>query len=887
MARIPEGTVTLLFSDIEGSTALLSRLGPAYVDALDAHHGILRQAWTAHDGTEMGTGGDSFFVAFDAAADAVSAAVQAQRDLARFAWPDGEDVRVRMGLHTGTPTVHAGDYLGMDVHRCARIAAAAHGGQVVVSDATAHLLDQPRDGDGLALRDLGFHRLKDLPELERLYQVEAEGLLRAFPPLRSLGATSRLPVPATPLVGREVELTRLAALLSPGPARLVMLTGPAGAGKTRLALELARSRVGDFPGGVHFLPVADLHTADQLWDALAEALGTAPDPEHVLSRLRSLRALLVLDNLEQLAGGDRVVADVLRGASEVAVVATSRRPLHLADEHQYPVAPLAMPSDDSLAAAKASPAVQLFVQQGRRVRPGFDLSPDNAADVAALCRRLDGLPLAIEIAGARVKVLPPRALADRLGTGLDLSTTVGGVTERQRTLRGAIAWSYDLLTTELQAAFARLGVFDGGADLQGLAAALDDAGGPVPADPLDVLTSLVDASLATVDENFDDQPRIALLETVRAFAVDRLAADGCLEAVRARHAAHYLQVVETLGPQLQRDHFGRARDALDVEQGNVRAALRWCLDAGESAGTDAGRGAGTDPREQPDRSALAVALGAGLCSYWDAGTKYAEARQWLEPVVAGAGGTPSPELGACLTFLAKSVGVLGEPEEALERARAAVAMHRGLGDAGLGLADALLVLAGATLACGDPAGARPFFEEALEVARHETGTPYRFVDSLAFFEGVEGHHERALELHTEAAVLAGAAGDPTAAHGARHNAACELRLLGRPHEAAAAMTGLVPDVLTDRIPMDTIVFAEDFGAVLADLGRHREAVELLGAADAMRERQAYPREPWQQDELRDAYAASEQQLGPQGWKRCHARGRAASVQALLEAYAPE
>ena len=875
MGTLPSGTVTLLFSDIEGSTVLLGRLGPAYADALGAHRRILRSAWATYRGAELGTEGDGFFVAFEAAVDAVSAAVRAQRGLTGFSWPEGERVRVRMGIHTGAPTAYDSGYVGMDVHRCARVAGAAHGGQIVISDATAQHVGSQMPHD-VRLRDLGLHQLKDLPELERLYQVDADGLPARFPPLKSLGAVSRLPSPATPLVGRQAELAQVGALLGPGGARLVTLTGPGGSGKTRLALELARRCVDDFPDGVHFIPLAEARTADQMWDAIAETLGAPSGPTPVLARLGALRLLLVIDNLEQLDGADSVVAQILHGARQVTLVATSRRPLHLPMEQEIPVPPLGLPSDDGLTAAQASSAVQLFVQQGRRVRPDFELGAENAADVVALCRGLDGLPLAIEIAGARLKVLTPRALVARLNNGLDMSTMMHDVVERQRTLRAAIAWSYDLLPPVSQTAFARLGVFDGGADLPAVSDVLDDGSNPAGADPLEVITSLVDASLLAITENHDGEPRVALLETIRAFAVDRLAAAGALDRVRAQHALHYLRLVETVGPQLRGDRFWQARAELDADQSNVRAALRWCLEAETEAGTDI----------TVERSQLALRLCSGLCDYWADGAKYVEARQWLEPVIGRAGTTSSIALARCMSFLTGCLASIGEAEEARRCGLQAVSMLRDLGDTGYELAEALRVLATATHYGGDPGGARLLFEEALEVGRGSTdGGPYhRILDNIANLESLEHNYDRSLELHDEAIALAQADGHFESAGVWRHNRACVLRLAGRAAEARDEMLDLIPAALRHPSTWNLITIAEDFGAIVADLGQHHDAVRLLGAVDVLRERSGYTRSRLQESEIHDAYATSEGCLSPQDWEDTYQRGRNSTVNALLEAH---
>src|SRR4051812_30121180 len=414
MGTLPSGTITLLFSDIEGSTALLSRLGPAYADALDSQRAIMRRAWSDNGGVELGTEGDSFYVVFETAPAAVHAAAQAQRELAAQPWPGDETLRVRIGMHTGTPDVHGDAYVGLDVHRAARIAAAANGGQIVVSSSTAALVGAA-PSDGMRLDDLGSHQLKDFPMPERLYQLTIDGPDPEFPALRTLGAASRLPSSPTPLIGRDEDIDDIVQLVESGEARLVTLTGPGGAGKTRLAVAVAEQLSKGADGG--FFVALSMHTTpESAWAALGEALGL-PDaqrsPDVLLETVSGRDAVFVLDNLEQLDGADDLVARLLGAARRSVVVATSRRPLHLEAEHEHVVPPLPVPDEATGATAvdelAASPSVQLFVQHARRSQPRFAVTADNAADIAEICRRLDGLPLGIELAASRAKLLSPRA----------------------------------------------------------------------------------------------------------------------------------------------------------------------------------------------------------------------------------------------------------------------------------------------------------------------------------------------------------------------------------------------------------------------------------------------------------------------------------------------
>jgi class 3 adenylate cyclase len=414
MGQVPSGTVTMLFSDIEGSTVLLSRLGDRYVDALDDQRSILRETWRRAGGHEMGTEGDSFFVVFASAREAAGAALQAQQYLAAHEWPGGEQVRVRMGLHTGEPVPHDGGYVGMDVHRAARVAAVAYGGQVVLTDATSRLIASALP-DGVRMDDLGMHRLKDLAVPEHLFQLSAPDLDCAFPPLRSLGTAAGLPPQPTALVGREKELARLVELLGGPGVRLVTLTGPGGSGKTRLAVAAAAT-VGDaFADGVHFVSLAAAASAESMWSSVTDALlpGISRSRTELLAQLAQQRVLLVLDNLEQVQGADAVVADLLGSSTGVTVLATSRRPLHLRLEHDVAIPALSLHDEQR----GPSAAVQLFCLHAQMARSSFELDDATADTVAAICRRLDGLPLAIELAAARSRLLSPAALLARLDAG--------------------------------------------------------------------------------------------------------------------------------------------------------------------------------------------------------------------------------------------------------------------------------------------------------------------------------------------------------------------------------------------------------------------------------------------------------------------------------------
>jgi predicted ATPase/class 3 adenylate cyclase len=551
--ELPTGTVTFLFTDIEGSTRLLAELGAeSYADALSRHREIVREASSRHGGVEVDTQGDAFFIAFHTAPDALAAAAEAQRALG--AGP----VLVRMGIHTGTPYLSAEGYVGADVHRAARIAAAGHGGQVLVSSSTAELVDPS------PLRDLGEHRLKDLTRPQQLHQLLIDDLPSDFPPLNTLDARpTNLPVQAAALIGRERELEETRDLLA--RARLLTLTGAGGTGKTRLAIQLAAEVLDEYDG-VYFVDLADVHEPELVVQTVAQTLGVKERGgvelrDAVAGYLAAKRLLLVLDNVEQVVDAAPDVSRWLSTVSRSKMLATGRTPLRLAGEQEYPVPPL--PGDA---------AVELFAERARAVRPGFALDGDRSV-VAEICARLDSLPLAIELAAARVKLLPPPKLLDRLDQRLPLLT--GGARDapaRHQTLRAAIDWSFGLLQADEQELFARLSVFAGGSTLEAAEAVCTAS--------IDGLASLVEKSLLTQREETGGEPRFSMLETVREYARERLEERGEAEQLAERHADYFFSLAEETG---------RGAPSEDVELGrflhreldNLRRALGWLVASGD------------------------------------------------------------------------------------------------------------------------------------------------------------------------------------------------------------------------------------------------------------------------------------------------------------------
>jgi predicted ATPase/class 3 adenylate cyclase len=827
VGEFPEGAVTMLFSDIEGSTAMVGRLGDRYGEALSAHRALMRAAFAAWHGREMSTEGDSFFVVFGSASDAVACAVAAQRALAGYDWPDGGAVRVRMGLHSGQPTPHEGNYIGMDVHRAARIAAAAHGGQVVLSEATLSLASPLPNG--VSVRDLGFHRLKDIAAAERIYQLAGPGLAGDFPPLKSLGAPRSLPVPATPLVGRDADLARLRAAIAGSGVRLVTLTGPGGVGKTRLSLAAAAALESAFPHGVFFVALAAVTDAGVMWKTLADILNVSVDgpvAEAVTGYLAGRRALLVLDNLEQLHGAGEVVGALLMGASGLVVLATSRGPLHVQGEQEFPVPPLQVPVGADTEAVAGSAAARLFAQQAGMVRPGFAITAGNAADVAAICVRLDGLPLAIELAAARVRLLAPRALLGRLGHRLGLASAEAGRPLRQQTLRNTIGWSYELLAPGVAQVFRQMSVFAGGADLDALVAVAmaGDLAGP---DPLELVAELADVSLITVTEGEGGEPRVGMLETIREYALERLEQDDDPDGARGRHAEYYVALAERANDQLDGPMELAALDRLEAEHDNLRAALAWSLEAPAPTAAD-GAGHG-------ERAVIGLRLVQALVGFWYQHGHAAEGRRWLQRAVD----LTSADAGAPLAQAVHGLGVLMDTQGEVDAARRvferALVIWRELGDREQ-QAKELNSLGIVHRRLGNTDVARAVLEEAIAINRTIPGSvPLASnLANLGQLETAAGRLDRAAEVLKEALVLDAEHGDRFGVTVDRH-ALSEVSLrAGRPAEACDLLSGTFDYVASSGNTPVLVYTLELAAAIAACLGEPLRAARLAGAAETIR-----------------------------------------------------
>jgi len=675
----PSGVVTLLFTDIEGSTKLLRALSAQDSVAAFALHGtVLRDVFHRFHGYEQRTEGDSFFIAFQDAGDAVAAAAEAQRVLAAQAWPGRLPVRVRMGLHTGEPTPVGGDYVGLDVHRAARIAAAGHGGQVLLSRTTRTSAALP---GGVGLRDLGEHRLKDLARPEWIFQLEIDGLERDFPPLNSLETPSNLPAAVTPLVGRDTDVAAVEELLGTEGVRMVTITGPGGSGKTRLALATAWRLGGVFRNGLVFVDLTTVADPARVGAAieLALELPTVPEVEaidNVVAQLRDRAVLLVLDSFEHVATAADDLSRLLVGAPRVKTIVTSRTALRIAAEREYPLPPL---SEDA--------ALALFVDRARAVRPAFDPTGASAGAVREVCARLDRLPLAIELAAAGVKLLSVEQVRQRLDDRLGLPGGLRrGVPARQQTLRDTIAWSYDLLSAGPSELLCRLAVFVGGFTLEAAERVSSDA-----ATTFTGLETLVDQSLLRHDVSAG---RFSMLETIREFALEEARSRGQLAGTSRRHAEFFAELSEKAesGPH---GTDPEARVQLDDDLPNLRAALLWSL--------------GTEP----PHAELAARLAVGLGHHWYTHGRAVEGAPLLRRVHALEGVPPglrarvAQRLGVLLDQQADKAGATEVLEQAL-------ALFRQVGDRA-GQARALNSLGSASRTVGSTSRARELFDEALRI----------------------------------------------------------------------------------------------------------------------------------------------------------------------------
>jgi predicted ATPase/class 3 adenylate cyclase len=845
------GTRTFLFTDIEGSTRLEQQIGTSrYAEVRERHRALLRAAFEAHGGAEQGTEGDSFFVVFPNAGDGIAAAIAGQQALLAEAWPESVEVRVRMGLHAGEAEEAGGSLVGLDINRAARIAGAANGGQIVVSDTIRSLAGASLPADA-SLRPLGSHRLKDLRDPEPLAQVVAAGLPQTFPPLRSIDARpNNLPTQLTSFVGREMELAEAGALLATN--RLVTLTGPGGTGKTRLSLQVAANAADAFPDGIFFVALETVREPVLVPSRLAAAIGIAEPARRTAAEvvedwLAGKEVLFVLDNFEQVLGAGPIVADLLRKAPGLKVLATSRAPLQVSGEHEYPVPGLPTPPDPTQLTAleraqlpagarsidivnlSTYEAVRLFIARATAVRPGFEVTNDNAPAVAAICARLHGMPLAIELAAARVKLLSPDAILGRLEHQLGiLAAGSRDLPERQQTLRGAIAWSYDILDEPCRLLLDRLSVFAGDIELDAAEAVAGPAS-ELGQEVVDGVLSLANQSLLRTIER-PDEPRFEMLDTIREFAAEKLAARGQQAELERRHGAWCVAFATQASGELNGDDQRTWLERFEHAHDNLRIAMDRAMARGDAE--------------------IGIGVAFHTWRFWQKRGHLQEARRRLDAMAVAPWSQPDPRLRARLMEALGGVCWWQGDIRPMRTAYAeAVELWRALGDRGE-LANALYNYSfgftvpdtlpeSGLIPPADPTGAgRAALDEALAIyrdlgdARGEANVLWG-LGNLQYFSYTGPDSDTGATEFAEALVKFRAVGDRTMEAWSLHQLGSAYIRLGRLAEAR--------DLLVEALQLFqrasdaaglTLAF-DDLSSLAVAQGDHVRAARLWGAARSL------------------------------------------------------
>ena len=891
MTLAPSGVVTFLFTDIEGSTPLWD----AHPDEMDAalaeHDALIRRIVGLHDGYVFTTAGDSFSVSFRSPDDALAAALEIQFALRQPV--GGLLFKVRMGLHTAEATVRDGDYFGAPLNRCARLTAAAHGGQILLASSTTELVAATLP-DSVELLDLGVHRLRDLTEPERIHQVCHEQLGSTFPKLRSLeGPGDQLPAQLTTFVGRDVEIDDVVSLLL--EHRSVTLTGAGGSGKTRLALRVAEELIGSFPDGLRFAELAAVFDRDVFVAEVAQRFGVVAEadvdlPATIAETIADRRMLLVLDNCEQIV--DDVAAltrDLLVACPDLRVLATSRERLAISGEVVYRVPTLSLPERDAdVDAALGFDAVRLFVDRAALVDPAFELGIDNVADVVAICCRLDGIPLAIELAAARLRSMSTAQVAARLDERFRLLTVADRAgNERQQTLLRTIEWSHDLLGDREKTVFRRLGIFAGDFSLE--ASEKVAAGGEIEEfDVLEVLTGLVDKSMVTT-ETADQTLRYRLLESIREFAMHQLDETSERDATTLAHADYFAHYAESLQVTYRKGDLAGALVLLDRDEDNFRAALRVTLTGSETV--------------------LGARIVSALGYLWYASGATREGIQWCHDLFDRGPDLPDSTRAGALHSYALMLSTTGEPERAVEVLEQEVEIRRRLGDPAR-LGAALNNLGNVLIDVADRDGAERILNEAIACYRIAGENPTLILSTSANGSIFAGRYEEAAERFREALLEARTFADPYATAVAMEGLGQAFVLGGSADEALMHLVealerfdelNVAPGVananlflaLVHRATGSTDEAAHHLRAALGAGGGYwydqadywigqvaasviddaRAAALIVGAAEEYYGRQSVPQPAWVLDDLERTTASLEAVLGSDEFGRCQRAGR--------------
>jgi predicted ATPase/class 3 adenylate cyclase/uncharacterized protein HemY len=841
MTNLPSGTVTFLFTDIESSTQLWEQFPEAMKAAHARQESIIRQAVAAHGGYAYKMIGDAFQVAFDTAPQALAAALEAQRALHAEPWQEPCSIRVRMALHTGVTEERGDDYVGPILNRVARLLGAGHGGQVLLTQPTYDLVrdDLPHE---VSLRDLGEHRLKDLVRPERIYQLTASGLPPDFPPLKTLDAfPHNLPVQATSFIGREREIVEVKRLL--WESRLVTLTGPGGTGKSRLALQIAAEFLEFYPDGAWLVELAPLADPVLLPQTVANVLGiresaNRPIMTLLMDHLRTKELLLILDNCEHLVEACAQLADtLLHACSHILILVSSREALGIAGETSFRVPSLSTPDARRLPAFEALTqyeAVRLFIERAEMALPDFTVTKDNAPAIAQVCYRLDGIPLAIELAAARVKVLRVEQIAARLDNRFRLLT--GGsrtALPRHQTLRALIDWSYDLLPEGERTLLQRLSVFAGGCTLE-VAEAICSGEGIEPYEVLDLLIQLVNKSLVSADREQGADTRYRLLETIRQYARDKLLEANRGEYVRDRHLEFFLNLAERAEPELRGPDQVAWLDLLENELDNLRTALEWALERDPSI-PPSGAGGGIEE---------GLRLASALFWLWHLRGHSGEGTEWLERALdmeAKVRGEKSLTQTRAMTRAKglRMAGLLSIFHQYTERApvqlQESLALYQDLGMAGKpGMAYVIWGLAIVALQQGDNDQAKKLIEESLALFR-EVGDQFGITECLNILGSIaldEGDYVRAKAIVEENLALKRKRGDKDGI-AMSLSALGNLALLQADYGRAKTMyeeSLILFREVKNRTFMAGALLLSDLGAMARSQGDYGQATKMLEEA---------------------------------------------------------
>ncbi|MEM8769065.1 MAG: tetratricopeptide repeat protein [Pseudomonadota bacterium] len=879
---LPSGRVALLMTDIEGSTRLLHRLGAeGYAQAQAEHRDLLRQSFTHHAGVEVDTQGDAFFYAFPDAHAAVLGAVAGTRALAGHPWSHGNPVRVRMGMHSGEPQPTEEGYVGLVVNLAARVSAIGHGGQILLSEAAQQEVVDLLEADDLTLRDLGQHRLKDIEAPERLFQIVIPELPSDFPPPRSAETKpANLPIPLTPFIGRSREIAEVRDLLLEPRIRAVTLLGPGGTGKSRLGLRVANELLHSLEDGAFFVGLATVRDPALVLPSIASSLGVKEQPgqdllQTLTEHLAPKELLLLMDNFEQVQRAARDIAQLQAACPGLKILATSRQPLRLSGERAYPVPPMGLPGPeealDDLSAVANFEAVRLFIERAESAQWDFELTASNVADVVAICRKLDALPLAIELATARLYSMNTAQLLAALKNRMAVLT--GGsadLLDHQQTLRDLVAWSYDLLDERQQILWRRLAVFDGGGPLPAVQAVCDpDEEYLIPLD-LDALVTNSLLSLAFDGTGLEDPEnpnagqRFNMLQTLRDFAHEQLKRSGELDALQARHAHWFADLAQAGATGLRSPATALWLKRLDLEQANFRLAMDWSL-------KDA-----RDPK-------LAASTAGNLWFYWYQRGLMSEGRDWLGRAVA----TDSPlgERARSLLGIANLERVQGNPEAARQHCLDALAGFESNADEA-GIADAKSQLGTISQYLGDLEAAERYLTDAVSRLRG-LGSRGRLSFTLVVLGGLKQQRDDlngAYEHYSESLNLGRELGDQNYIATSLVNVGEVLTLKGELAEAARHVRESLALFHTLGVRPGVTYCLEMLAEIELGRGRYEDAAQLYGAGDRLREVLHTPVEAFNETRYRANLEQLRGELGEAAFTSAFAVGRSEQLDTVVNRF---